>query len=366
MKKLILAIFALIFSLGMNAQTTLTEAPDFTAVDYFGDTIHLYEILDGGQFVLMQINTRTNAATSTITPPMVEAYNELGANQQEVFFIGVVPNGTKNVTKKYVEEYGIEYPMIHNTDESNGMEGPAMDIWRAHNCDQPTTMLIAPNRSIILQDLGKIETVDDVLNAVKNAIEEYKAENPGEEPGDDEPETPATLAAPTNLRAEVEQDVVGYNYKYRITMMWDAVEGANAYDVYVNTETATDYYLGFTTGLYYIVGANKESTLEFYVVAANDSLVSEPSEPYTITIVDDAIEELTTSFGIYPNPASSEVKITTDMNGEADVNIYDMTGRKVKSLRVDDINNATINISDMEKGVYLININGKVETLVVS
>ena len=46
MKKLLSILIAVIFGLGLNAQTT---APDFTATDYFGDEIHLYEILEGGQ-----------------------------------------------------------------------------------------------------------------------------------------------------------------------------------------------------------------------------------------------------------------------------------------------------------------------------
>ena len=83
-------------------------------------------------------------------------------------------------------------------------------------------------------------------------------------------ETKEGLVPPTNLRATVEQDVAGYNYKYRVTMMWDAVEGADAYDVFVNTATANDYYLGFSSGTTYIVGSNNAGTLEFYVVAFND------------------------------------------------------------------------------------------------
>ena len=124
MKKLLSIIIAVMFSIGLNAQTSVTEAPDFTTTDYFGNEINLYEILEGGQHVLLHFNTRTNEATPTVTPPLVEAYKKLGCNQHDVFFIGIVPNGTSNITKKYVEEYGIEFPMIHNTDESNGLHTP--------------------------------------------------------------------------------------------------------------------------------------------------------------------------------------------------------------------------------------------------
>ena len=42
-----------------------------------------------------------------------------------------------------------------------------------------------------------------------------------------------------------------------------------------------------------------------------------------------------------------------------------MSGRCVKETRISNINNATINISDLDKGVYLVNVNGKVEKLVI-
>ena len=180
MKKILSIIIALTFALGLNAKTTVVS--NFTATDYFGNEIDLYEILEGGQYVLLHVNTRTNEATPTVTPPLVEAYKKLGCNQHDVFFIGIVPNGTTNVTKKYVEEYGIEYPMIHNTDESNGMEGPAMDIWQALQCEMPTTMLIAPDKTVAIDDIASIKTAENIITALAAfGIKEYEC---GEEETD--------------------------------------------------------------------------------------------------------------------------------------------------------------------------------------
>ncbi len=53
------------------------------------------------------------------------------------------------------------------------------------------------------------------------------------------------------------------------------------------------------------------------------------------------------------------------MTGEVEVNIYDVAGRCVKKTLVNDLNGATINIEDLCKGVYLININGVVEKLII-
>lgn len=79
----------------------------------------------------------------------------------------------------------------------------------------------------------------------------------------------------------------------------------------------------------------------------------------------DVTEIKDNEYSIYPNPASAEINITSQLNGEADVRIYDMSGRCVKETRIFNINNATINISDLDKGVYLVNVNGKVEKLVI-
>ena len=186
MKKLLSIIIAVMLCLGLNAQTELTQAPDFTTTDYFGNEINLYEILEGGQHVLLHFNTRTNEATPEVTPPLVEAYKKLGCNQHDVFFIGIVPNGTSNITKKYVEEYGIEFPMIHNTDESNGLEGDAFDITRIlyQVWEYPTTLLIAPDKSIVLQDISPLKEAADVITALTPfGIKEYECGNDEDEPG---------------------------------------------------------------------------------------------------------------------------------------------------------------------------------------
>lgn len=79
----------------------------------------------------------------------------------------------------------------------------------------------------------------------------------------------------------------------------------------------------------------------------------------------DVAEVKDDTFKIYPNPASDCINITSGINGEADVKIYDMTGRCVKEVRLNDMSSAAVNISDLNKGVYFINVNGKIEKLVV-
>ena len=210
------------FSLGLNAQTELTQAPDFTTTDYFGNEINLYEILESGQHVLLHFNTRTNEATPEVTPPLVEAYKKLGCNQHDVFFIGVVPNGTSNITKKYVEEYGIEFPMIHNTDESNGMEGDAFDITRVlyQVWEYPTTLLIAPDKSIALQDISPMKEASDIISALTPfGIKEYECGNDDEEdPEEQNPMVEITVTDVTTTTVDVSFTPAGECASYYILL----------------------------------------------------------------------------------------------------------------------------------------------------
>ena len=186
------------------------------------------------------------------------------------------------------------------------------------------------------------------VSAVRNDQETEKIEACGSTT-----DVPATLAAPTNLRATIRQDVPGFNYKYEITMAWDAVEGATGYDVYVNTATVQDYQMGYTNGTAYVAGSDTEGTLEFYVIAFNDETESAPSAPYTITIVDDAVEEMTASFNIYPNPVNDRLYIEAETEVK-EVVVYDVYGRQ--QTTVNGQQTSSIDISNLNSGVYFVKV----------
>ena len=205
-----------------------------------------------------------------------------------------------------------------------------------------------------------------IVSSVNHGIESLKTEVAcattleAEEPGDDE--EPATLAAPTNLRAYIRQDIPDFNYKYEITMAWDAVDGATGYDVFVNTATAQDFHMGYTNGTAYVAGTDKEGTLEFYVVAFNDDTESAPSEPYTITIVDDAVEEMTASFNVYPNPVNDRLYIETETEVK-EVVVYDIYGRHQVTETPSHQGNMTVDVRNLSNGVYFVKVvteNGEV------
>jgi trimeric autotransporter adhesin len=66
------------------------------------------------------------------------------------------------------------------------------------------------------------------------------------------------------------------------------------------------------------------------------------------------------TFAIYPNPAKDQLNIRlTDTGKNVRVNIFDITGKNVKSIQMNNASElSVVNISDLEKGTYLIEIAG--------
>ncbi|MGN0033957.1 MAG: T9SS type A sorting domain-containing protein [Candidatus Limimorpha sp.] len=153
---------------------------------------------------------------------------------------------------------------------------------------------------------------------------------------------------PTGLGYICEEDVPGFEHKWKVTLSWDAVEGAEYYNVYVNGE-----FFGMATeGNYIVAGYDTEGTYYFTVQTVCSDGQSDFSEPYTFVIATDAVPEYGTSFEIYPNPVRDNLIINTEETIES-VAIYNMIGVLVKEQCYDNNN---IDVADIAKGVYVIRI----------
>ena len=161
--------------------------------------------------------------------------------------------------------------------------------------------------------------------------------------------TDGPCLAPTNLGAIVEQDVEGYEFKFKVTMTWDAVEGAEAYIIYVNGQE-----FGASSTNLYIAGSNAETTITFTVASLCANGESEQSEPYTVNVQEVSLEEYANRFEVYPNPADEVLFVNTTENIN-EVNIFNVVGVCVYSES--DFTTDGIDISDFNSGVYFIRIN---------
>jgi hypothetical protein len=71
------------------------------------------------------------------------------------------------------------------------------------------------------------------------------------------------------------------------------------------------------------------------------------------------------SFHVYPNPANGIVNIASHkINGEVRIALFDMNGRKIIDKKVDLDNNAQIDVSGLNTGIYVMHIisDGKTQT----
>ena len=80
----------------------------------------------------------------------------------------------------------------------------------------------------------------------------------------------------------------------------------------------------------------------------------------SILTIDDQ-ESLKQSVSIYPNPVKSNTMFVKT-NRDLDVQIYDVLGKKVASKRISKTNNK-IDVSNLNKGIYLIKLSSGTETV---
>ena len=150
MKKFLTLAFALFLSISVSAQTTLTEAVNFTSTAHNGEKIDLFEILDGGQYALIDFFFSTCSPCKEVAPRLIDAYYMLGCNEGDIYFMEVSPtdhNASYSIGQ-WFDQFDIPYPTIHT--KTGGVTGDKIrEMYQVES--YPTLILIAPDRKIVLQ-----------------------------------------------------------------------------------------------------------------------------------------------------------------------------------------------------------------------
>ena len=151
MKKFLTLAFALFLSISVSAQTTLTEAVNFTSTAHNGEKIDLFEILDGGQYVLIDFFFSTCGPCKETTPRLIDAYYMLGCNEGDIYFMEVSPtdNNASYSIGQWFAQFDVPFPTIHT--QTGGVTGDKIEQMYGITA-HPTLILIAPDRKIVLQD----------------------------------------------------------------------------------------------------------------------------------------------------------------------------------------------------------------------
>ena len=119
------------------------DAPDFVAVDCNGNEVHLYDILDNGQYVFVDFFHYTCGPCRELMPFVEESYYYYGCNDKDVFYMEISSDNA-SLCMQWIEEFDVEYPTISKEDGG----GEIRSVYRIPG--DPFFMLIAPDRSIVL------------------------------------------------------------------------------------------------------------------------------------------------------------------------------------------------------------------------
>ena len=176
MKRILLLTFAFLLSISISAQTPLTEAVNFKSIAHHGEEIELFEILDGGQYVLLDFFFSTCGPCKEYAPRIVDAYYKLGSNEHDVYIMEISPsdNNKPYSTDAWINMFDIPYPTIHT--QTGGDTGDSIYAWyKVAAC--PTLVLIAPDHKILLQDYkpASADSLVELLSS-KYGVETFEVE----------------------------------------------------------------------------------------------------------------------------------------------------------------------------------------------
>jgi len=358
MKKLFTFIFAMLLSANVFAQCPYTTAFDFQAVDCHGKQVNLFEILDGGQYVLIDFFFTTCGPCQTATPKIVESYYAFGCNMHDVYYMEISTSDGDAACQTWAANYGVEYPTISTAGGGNA-------ICTTYGISQyPTVILIAPDRSIVIQDLWPINNAQTVISALENhGIQQHDCE-----PGP----IGEVVLSKTDLECfsywgepycdtfkvynmtDSDVQIIGYEsdefeiqctddyYYFGNDVTGMTIAPSDSLEVYVTVlETREDYEgtMRFATSW---------GIFELNIHYSNDLNIAEFDANY---------------FTVYPNPSNEFVKISGDNINN--VVIFNAVGQKIAEFEVNN-NELNVNTSNYDNGVYFVKVGKKTQKFVVT
>ena len=119
--KILTLLTLLLLTMQVNAQVCpLQEAVDFTATDCRGNEVHLFDILDSGQAVMIHFFIYHDLC-AMLMPFMTNAYSIMGCNTQDVYFMGISYRDTDIDCQHWIDEVHVTSPTIGVGKSPHGM-----------------------------------------------------------------------------------------------------------------------------------------------------------------------------------------------------------------------------------------------------
>jgi len=158
MKKLYTTLILCLSLVSVNAQTSLTTAVDFTVTDVHGETHNLFSLLNEGKYVIVDFFFTTCGPCIASVPTLNQSFTDYGCNTGEVFYISIDDGDTDAQVLQYENDYGGLLPSV------SGIEGGGNAVNSAYGISAyPTVILIAPNQTILEQDIFPVSNITTAL-----------------------------------------------------------------------------------------------------------------------------------------------------------------------------------------------------------
>ncbi|WP_034061409.1 T9SS-dependent choice-of-anchor J family protein [Lacinutrix jangbogonensis] len=180
---------------------------------------------------------------------------------------------------------------------------------------------------------------------------------------------PVSTPTPADMAIDVPLDAANTN---AVALAWVAAatgDAATAYDIYFGDSATTLTLLGSLGSTSVNITGNTYDTEYFWqVVAKNVGGLAVNSPVWSFRTEMDPSLSVTefenSSFSVFPNPVINELTIKTELEIE-NVKVYNQLGQEVLNFKKNSITNNTINIGDLNSGIYIINItsDNKTETI---
>ncbi len=142
---------------------------DFTATDCHGNEIHLFDILDRGQYVLVEAFYYSCPGCHLIAPNVVDSYYRYGCNEEDIFYIEVDEIDDVVTCLQWSEEYDVKFPIISRY--GGGTE--IYDLY--HLVGAPDYFLIAPDHSIVFAHTDYPFEYHFSFNDMQSVMDAYAA-----------------------------------------------------------------------------------------------------------------------------------------------------------------------------------------------
>jgi thiol-disulfide isomerase/thioredoxin len=162
MKKFLLLLFVFSLTVSLRAQTPLTTAVDFTVTTVEGPTFNLFNKLAENKYVVIDFFYYACGPCQLTAPKANGAYEYFGCNTSNVYFIGIDYGDNTAQTIAFGTDFGAHYPAASGTEGGGDAVNTTYGITA-----YPTVIMIAPNHSIIEQDIWPIADAAYLYNLIQ-------------------------------------------------------------------------------------------------------------------------------------------------------------------------------------------------------